>query len=185
MTAPSINRAYLSLGSNIAPEQHLPAAIRLLGDYGRVLAVSTVWESAALGDPNQPNYLNAAVLLATPMTASTLRRQAIATIENTLGRRRVADNKNAARTIDIDMMLFNRAILQIGHRHIPDDEVLTRAFVAVPLAEIAPDYVHPVTGQTLRDIAAQFDLTALHPRHDVILHTALEDSSQTDKNALT
>jgi 7,8-dihydro-6-hydroxymethylpterin-pyrophosphokinase len=85
-----------------------------------------------------------------------LRRQAIAVIERRLKRVRTR-NKNAPRTIDIDIMLFNDDITQVGSRHIPDPEVLERPFVAIPLAEIAPDYVHPETGQPLREIAAQFD----------------------------
>jgi 2-amino-4-hydroxy-6-hydroxymethyldihydropteridine diphosphokinase len=164
------NLAYLSLGSNIEPERNLPAAVALLHRYGVVQAVSSVWESPPVGLTDQPDFLNAAVLLETGLSAQSLRKKAIAAVETALGRVRT-ENKNAPRTIDIDIMLFNRDILQVHGRHIPDPEVLERPFVAIPLAEIAPDYVHPKTGQSLRDIARRFDPTSagMRRRPDVVL----------------
>ena len=164
------NLAYLSLGSNIEPERNLLVAVDWLGRWGCVQIVSTVWESAPLGFSDQPNFLNAAALLETGLSAQALRQEAITSIETALGRMRTA-NKNAPRTIDIDIMLFNHDILQVGQRHIPSPEVLERAFVAIPLAEIAPDYVHPEIGQTLRQIAGRFDPEAagMRRRDDVIL----------------
>jgi 2-amino-4-hydroxy-6-hydroxymethyldihydropteridine diphosphokinase len=164
------NLAYLSLGSNIEPERNLPAAIVWLGRWGCIQAVSTVWESAPLGFADQPNFLNAAALLETGLSAQALRREAIASIETALGRVRTA-NKNAPRTIDIDIMLFNHDILQVGQRRIPSPEVLERPFVAIPLAEIAPDYVHPEIGRTLLQIAGRFDPEAagMRRRDDVTL----------------
>jgi 2-amino-4-hydroxy-6-hydroxymethyldihydropteridine diphosphokinase len=164
------NRAYLSLGSNIEPERNLPAAVDWLGRWGCIQAVSTVWESAPLGFADQPNFLNAAVLLETDLSAQALRQEAIASIETALGRVRSA-NKNAPRTIDIDIMLFNHDILQVGQRRIPSPEVLERPFVAIPLAEIAPDYVHPEIGQALHQIAGRFDPAAagMRRRDDVTL----------------
>jgi len=164
------NLAYLSLGSNIEPERNLRAAVAHLAGLGQVKAVSTVWETLPVGFSDQPNFLNAVVLLETQLSAQALREEAIPAIEAAQGRVRT-DNKNAPRTIDIDIMLFNRDVLQVGRRRIPDPEVLERSFVAIPLAEIAPDYVHPETGQTLRDIAGQFDPSAagMHQRADVEL----------------
>ena len=168
------NRAYLSLGSNIEPERNLPAAVALLERYGRVSAASTVWETRPLGAPGQANFLNAVVLLETGLSAEALRERAIPAIEAELGRVRTAD-KNAARTIDLDIMLFNEAVLQLGRRHIPDPEILQRPFVAIPLAEIAPGYVHPETGQTLRAIAARFEPAAsgMKERADIVLKRPL------------
>ena len=148
----------------------MPAAVELLGRYGRVSAVSTVWETAPLGSTGQANYLNAVVLLESELSAQELREEAIPAIEAELGRVRTAD-KYAARTIDLDIMLFNEAILQLGRRHIPDPEIQERPFIAIPLAEIAPDYVHPESGQTLRSLAAQFDphASGMKKREDVLL----------------
>lgn len=156
---PRLNQAFLSLGSNIEAEKNLPAAVGELAGYGRVRRVSRVWESPSAGDPLQPHYLNAALWLETSLSARELKETAIAAIEGRLGRVRNAD-RFAPRTIDIDIMLFNQERLQLGNRRIPDPEVLVRPFVAIPLAEIAPDYVHPETGETLATIAARFDPAA-------------------------
>jgi 2-amino-4-hydroxy-6-hydroxymethyldihydropteridine diphosphokinase len=169
----ALNLAYLSLGSNIEPERNLPAAVAQLTQFGRIRAVSTVWQTAPIGFTDQPDFLNAVVLLETSLSAWALREQVIVQIEQNLNRVRTA-NKNAPRTIDIDIMLFNHDVLSLGRRRIPDPEVLERPFVAIPLAEIAPDYVHPETGQTLRQIAQRFDPVAvgMRPRNDVILSPA-------------
>lgn len=169
--APSLvaNLAYLSLGSNIEPDRNLPAAVSQLAQFGQVRAVSSVWETLPVGFSDQPNFLNAVVLLETHLSARALREEAITAIEEALGRVRT-ENKNAPRTIDIDIMLFNHDIIQLERRRIPDPEVLERSFVAIPLAEITPDYVHPETGQTLKDIAGQFDATSA----DMVLRDDVE-----------
>jgi 2-amino-4-hydroxy-6-hydroxymethyldihydropteridine diphosphokinase len=136
-----------------------------------VRAVSSVWETEPVGLADQPNFLNAAVLLETLLSAHALREIAITRIEETLARIRT-ENKNAPRTIDIDILLFNHDTLHIGKRHIPSPEIVQRPFVAIPLAEIAPDYVHPETGQKLQHIAQRLPLTGMKPRPDVILWPA-------------
>ena len=152
------NLAYLSLGSNIEPEQNLKKAVALVAASSRVLAVSPVWETPPLNRPDQPNFLNAATVVETNQNAEVFKRQVIHRIESELGRVRT-DDKYAPRPIDIDIMFFNRQIFDLDNRHIPDPEVLERPFVAIPLAQIAPDYRHPETGQTLRDIAGRFKVT--------------------------
>ena len=165
-----INQAYLSLGTNIDPEDNLVQAVVRMAEYGRIAAASAVWQTKPAGLADQPDFLNAAVLLETTLTAQALREGPIAQIEEALGRVRT-ENKNAPRTIDIDIMLFNHDVLTVGQRRIPDREVLERPFVAIPLAEIAQDYIHPETGQTLKEIAAQFDPAAegMIRRSDVTL----------------
>ena len=167
------NLAYLSLGSNMEPEHNLPEAVAQLARFGRIKAVSSVWQTAAVGFTNQPDFLNAAVLLETELTARILKEQAITQVENSLGRVRT-ENKNGPRPIDIDIMLFNHDVVSIGLRHIPDPELLERSFVAIPLAEIAPDYVHPETKVTLAEIALQFNpaTEAIIRRDDIELSGA-------------
>src|SRR5262245_37053189 len=101
------HRAYLLLGSNIDPERNLPAACRLLAAHGRIVAASKVWESEPADGSAQANYLNAAVLLETRHTADDLRRSVLPGIESGLGRVRDPHDKYAARTIDIDIALFD------------------------------------------------------------------------------
>ena len=150
------NRVYLDLGSNIEPEQNLPAAVELLTKLSNLLAVSQVWETKPLGMPEQPNFLNVGVLVETKLSAAEFKRTVISNIEQTLGRVRT-ENKNAPRTIDIDIILFNNDIFELDGRHIPNKELLERPFVAASLAEIAPDTKHPETGQTPREIAHSFN----------------------------
>lgn len=162
---------YLSLGSNIHPEDNLPAAVRLLANYGRIKAVSRVYESPPAGaSEHQPNYLNAAVLLISNLSPLEFQTQAIGDIEVRLRRVRT-DDRNAARTIDIDILLVDQQILHIEHRTIPSPEIYERDFVAVPLGEIAGETVHPETGERLSAIAANFENadSSLKPRRDVDL----------------
>lgn len=171
MSSPQ-NRAYLSLGSNIGAERNLPAAIRELANFGSVAAVSRAWESPPFGSisSNAQNFLNAAVLLRTELSARVLCEEVVPAIERQLGRVRDPLDKNASRTIDVDLSLFNDEILSIGHRRIPDPEILMRAFVAAPLAEVNPDYVHPVTRRRLKEIADELAAQQLvWPRNDIPL----------------
>lgn len=165
------NRAYFSLGSNIDPERNLPAAVDELGKYGRIVAVSRVWESPPFGSGGHgPNFLNAGIVLETQLSAQALCAEVVPAVEARLGRVRDPEDKNASRTIDVDLVLFNHNVLQVGHRRIPDPDLLTRSFVAVPLAELDPDYVHPLDGRRLAAIAAQLVVTqALALRSDVRL----------------
>lgn len=163
--------AFLSLGSNIEPEKNLPAAVRELERFGTVLRVSQVWQSSPVGWADQADFLNAAVLLETTLTAQQFRDVAIAAVESDLGRVRDPTNKDAPRTIDIDIALFNNDIIESAGRKIPDPDILTRSFVAVTLAELDPDFVHPETGESLQQIASrlQLDAPAMTLRSDVQL----------------
>lgn len=162
-----MNIAYLALGSNINKERNLPAAVRLLAAYGRVLRASAVYETAPVGNPDDPAFFNAAVMLETALPAAILKETALTAIENQLGRQRTAD-PNAPRTIDLDIALFNDEVLEIGPRHIPDPDILRFAHVAAPLADLAPDYRHPETGETLAAIAARLP-SPLIRRPDILL----------------
>ncbi len=147
----------------------LPEAVRRLAEIGTITAASEVWETAPEGRQDQPNFLNAVILLETSLSADEAQRK-IRNIEAHMGRRRDHDPLGP-RSIDIDLLLFNHDILRIGHRDIPSPEVLERAFVAIPLAQIAPDYIHPLTRKTLADIARTFqiDPRKMRLREDVRL----------------
>jgi 2-amino-4-hydroxy-6-hydroxymethyldihydropteridine diphosphokinase len=137
--------AYLNLGSNIQPEINLPKALKLLSEYGEVQKVSSVWESKAVGTTG-PNYLNVCVAFKSTSPPMTLKEQVIHPIERQLGRIR-SGNKFAARTIDIDIVVF-------------DNEFLNRdswklAYVVVPLAELYPEYRNPETGERVTEIATR------------------------------
>lgn len=133
----SMNQAYLLLGSNIEPEKNLPKAVKLLSQYGHIKNVSSVWQSAAAGFAEQPDFLNAAILLETDLEPTALRRQAIRTVEDSLDRIRT-ENKNGPRTIDIDIILFNHDVLNLGTRHIPDPDLLIAQVFFCKFFQITP-----------------------------------------------
>ena len=149
------NCVYVLLGSNIDKENNLPQAVRLLAEFDRVVAVSSVYETAPVGLEDQPHFFNAAVQVETKLSAADFRRQVLARIERLLGRIRTSD-KNAPRTIDADMVLFNDEVFELDEsHHIPDPDLLQFPHAAVPVSELAPDYLHPETGQRLGYIAAK------------------------------
>jgi 2-amino-4-hydroxy-6-hydroxymethyldihydropteridine diphosphokinase len=140
-----VYQVYLNLGSNIQPELNLPKAIGLLHEYGKILRVSSAWESKSVGSAG-PNYLNACVLFVTLHLQVELKEQVIRPIEAKLGRKR-SEDKYAPRTIDIDIVLFNE---------IPDNDKFWRfAFVIVPLAEIYPEYQNPMTQESIVETATR------------------------------
>ena len=160
MTSPE-TVAYISLGSNIAPEENLAAAVKLLRQSCRVLAVSSAYITAPQGYTDQPDFYNMAVKVETVLTPAEFKLQVLDRIEAQLKRVRDPHNKNAPRTIDLDLSLWGDLSLDYGERpwHVPDKDIVRFAHVAVPLAEIAPDFVHPETGDTLLQIAARLGVS--------------------------
>lgn len=142
-TVAELHEAYLNIGSNIEPERHLRQAVRLLRQRGRVEAVSNAWQSHAFGSTG-PDFLNACLLFLTPLSALELKEQVIRPIEAELGRVRSAD-KFAPRTVDIDIVLFDDEPFS--------GEFWSNAFVVVPLAELLPDFRHPINYEPLALVA--------------------------------
>jgi 2-amino-4-hydroxy-6-hydroxymethyldihydropteridine diphosphokinase len=153
-----VHRAWLSLGSNIEPEKHLRAAIAELRARFGALIVSPVYRSAAVGFEG-PEFLNLAVGLDTELEAIALDAWLHA-LEDRHGRRR-DQPRYASRTLDVDIVLFDDAIIVgPGHLRIPRPE-LREAFVNVPLADIAAGARDPETGCTVAEIRARTDATGL------------------------
>ena len=136
--------------------------------YCRLVAVSPVYETTPVGSTEQPNFLNAAALVETDLAAAELKIQALQVIEGQLGRVRTED-KNAPRTIDLDIALFGDQVLDLGPRHIPDPDILRYPHIAVPLADLAPTMRHPEDGRTLLEIAESLPATGLASRPDIVL----------------
>ncbi|MCJ7533131.1 MAG: 2-amino-4-hydroxy-6-hydroxymethyldihydropteridine diphosphokinase [Anaerolineales bacterium] len=163
-----MQRVFIALGSNINSEYNMRAAIRRLSGRCHLLDVSPVYQTLPVGKTDQPNFLNAVALIETDLTATELKTKLLHDIEQELGRIRSAD-KHAARTIDLDITLFGDQVLDLGHRHIPDPDLLKYAHIALPLADIAPQQRHPETGQTLLEIAQQLPVSGIKCRSDIIL----------------
>jgi 2-amino-4-hydroxy-6-hydroxymethyldihydropteridine diphosphokinase len=150
-------RLYLALGSNVGKERNLPRAVALLAGLlgGPLAAVSRVYETSPVGTVAQPVFWNAAVLAETVLTAGEVKRRVIPEIESRLGRVRDPRDRNAPRTIDVDVVLWGDRVGEVEGRPLPDPDLLRFAHVAVPLAEIAPDLRHPVDGRRLAAIARE------------------------------
>ena len=145
------NDAYIFLGSNVDRDKNYLEALRRLAALGQVRRVSSVYETAPIGSCCEYFY-NGAARLATPMTARELKR-ALRRIEAELGRVRRAD-RNAPRTIDLDLALFNQERRDDPYLPLPDPLILERPFMAQALAELNPGYMLPGDGRTLAQIAA-------------------------------
>lgn len=152
------HQIYLSIGSNIKPEIHLPKSIQLLREYGEVVNVSSIWESEAVGSDG-PNFLNMCALFQINFQSLDLKEEVIRPIESKLGRVRHAD-KNSPRTIDLDVVLFDAQPINI--------DFWEYAFVVVPLAELLPDFQHPLRHEKLSDVSTQLQSQVwIVPRVDV------------------
>ncbi len=154
-----MNRIFLLLGSNIDKEVNLPAAVAMLRRLCQVVELSSVYETIPIGLKEQPNFFNMAALIETNLDPCQVKLQIIQPIEIELQRQREAD-KNARRTIDLDIVLYNDEVFDYvpanGQiHHLPDPDILRFAHVAVPIAELAPNKLHPETGQALSRIAEQ------------------------------
>jgi 2-amino-4-hydroxy-6-hydroxymethyldihydropteridine diphosphokinase len=124
---------YVAVGSNITPEQHVPEAVRRLREAGQSFAVSTFYRTRPLARPEQEDFRNGVVWFRARLEREVLERDLLKSIETALGRVRSAD-KDAARPIDLDLAVYSEA----GRVSWIDPEVLTRNFIAIPLAELAP-----------------------------------------------
>lgn len=177
-----MNRVYIVLGSNIGKERNLRRAARLLSALCSVKAYSPVYETVPVGLLDQPNFLNAAALVETELNLTQVKLQLLEVVEKKLKRVRTAD-KNAPRTIDVDIILYNDAVLEYElpdgrHGQVPDPDLLRFPHVAIPIADLAPDMLHPVTGETLSGIAQRLmespdqwsDGPSLWLRPDIVLH---------------
>ena len=140
--------AYLGLGSNLGDRlANLQRALALLSRLGRVEAVSSLYETAPVGGPpGQAPYYNAVCRLVTELPPRELLR-ALKEIERELGRR--PGPRWGPRPVDLDILLYDDRVVREAGLEVPHPRLGERAFVLVPLAELAPGVRHPVTGETV------------------------------------
>jgi 2-amino-4-hydroxy-6-hydroxymethyldihydropteridine diphosphokinase len=145
---------YLGLGSNIEPVRHLKLAITELKRRFTDVRTSTVYRNAPVGFEGE-DFLNLVVKAQTELSPAEVVRE-LEEIHQLAGR--VRGNGVASRELDIDLLLYDRLVLAPGADiEIPRTDVLSRDFVLRPLSELAPDFVHPLTGQRLAEHWARFD----------------------------
>jgi len=146
-------KAYIGIGSNIGNRQaNIKRALDLLNSNENieVSAVSSLVETAPVGYTEQPNFINAAAELYTNLTPRELLNTLLA-IENQMGRTR--EVRWGPRVIDLDLLLYNNEHINEDGLQVPHPRIMERAFVLLPLAEIAPELILP-DGRTAREAAA-------------------------------
>ncbi len=134
-------RVFLGIGSNIKKEKNLRKCIALLKKKFSVKKISSVYETKPVGYENQDNFYNMVVEIETDLSPEKF-LDVLMGIEKMLGR--VRTKKNFPRTIDLDILFYEDRIIESKNLVIPHPRLHERAFVLVPLNEIAPDFVHPV-----------------------------------------
>ncbi len=159
--------AYVALGANIPspagpPDATLAAALQRIASLGAITARSSLYSTAPVGFTDQPRFLNAVITLETGLPPRQL-LHALLSIELLFGRDRSVSIPNGPRTLDLDILLYDDLVLTDSALEIPHPRLAERAFVLVPLAEIAPDLPIPPSGLTAARLLADLD-SSLNPR---------------------
>ena len=146
-----MNKAYLLTGGNEGDRfLHMQQARTNIEHIcGQILQVSSLYETAPWGKTDQPDFLNQVLHIETALGSEELLK-AILSIEEKGGRKRTV--KNAPRTIDIDILFYDRLVLEEPGLTIPHPRIAERRFVLEPLNEISPEYIHPVLGKTIHQL---------------------------------
>ncbi len=147
--------AYLSLGSNLGHrEANIASALKMLGQEARILKVSSLYETEPVGYKDQPRFLNCVCSVETELAPQAL-LELVKTMEKNLGRKRTL--RFGPRLIDIDILFYDDLILDSPDLVIPHPRLAERAFVLVPLKEIAPNLVHPLLGLTIEELPERIE----------------------------
>jgi 2-amino-4-hydroxy-6-hydroxymethyldihydropteridine diphosphokinase len=153
-----MRQGYISIGSNIDKDKHIPVSLRELERHFGKLTISSIYESEPVGFAGDTFYnlvVGFSSELGVKEVAKLLRQ-----IELDNGRARESQ-KFSARTLDLDLILYNDLILNDGRLQIPRGEIERYAFVLEPLAEIAPALKHPISHLSYADLWEKFDKTNL------------------------
>ncbi|GAA3762482.1 2-amino-4-hydroxy-6-hydroxymethyldihydropteridine diphosphokinase [Spinactinospora alkalitolerans] len=155
----------VGIGSNISPDRHIGAALSALDDMGLLRAASTVYRSPAIGlADDAADFLNLVVRLEWEGDLRGLKAR-LGRIETRLGRPAAASPTWVSRTIDLDVLVAGDLVGAYAERSspVPHPDIERFAHVAVPLAELAGDRTHPVSGRSYAEIAASLDSSGLRP----------------------
>jgi 2-amino-4-hydroxy-6-hydroxymethyldihydropteridine diphosphokinase len=151
----------IALGGNIGDSyQILEAAIETLATTpGIKLQAKSSWYRTKAVGPPQPDYLNGCAILQVAMSPDLLLETLLA-IENKFGR--VRQERWGARSLDLDLLLYDDLIIDTPHLQIPHPRMKERAFVLIPLAEVAPDWIEPISGCMIQDLVKKVDCSDVH-----------------------
>ncbi len=153
--------AAIALGSNLGESlTTLEDAIKTLGETSgiTVISYSSWYLTKPVGGPEQPDYINSCALLKVELEPHKL-LETLLEIEQQFGRER--KERWGARTLDLDLILYDNLILDTPNLQIPHPRMSERAFVLVPLAEIAPNWIEPVSGKTITQLLEKVDCSGI------------------------
>jgi 2-amino-4-hydroxy-6-hydroxymethyldihydropteridine diphosphokinase len=144
-----MNKTYLLIGSNEGDRmQNVGRAKDLIqNSLGRITSSSLIYETAAWGKQDQPDFLNQVIIVKTKLTADACMKK-ILLIENAMGR--IRRKKNDPRIIDIDILFFNNDVTNDVNLAIPHPELHNRKFVLIPMNELSPKLIHPGLNQSIQ-----------------------------------
>ena len=148
----------IGLGANLpgvfgTPQENIQKALSLMPEYGlNVVSASSIWKSAPVPMSDQPWYHNAVCEVETDLVAHDVLK-AIARIEDMAGR--VRRERNAARALDLDLLVYNDDVIEDDILSVPHPRMHERAFVLLPLQEIVPDWIHPTLKQPIEHLVDQ------------------------------
>jgi 2-amino-4-hydroxy-6-hydroxymethyldihydropteridine diphosphokinase len=148
--------AAIALGSNLDSKYgdraaNLREAVHRIEALGEVQAVSSFYDTEPVGYLDQPRFLNGALVLETEFAPDELLRELLR-VEQAMGRERARAVTKGPRVIDLDLLLYEDCVMESEELTLPHPEIQRRRFVLEPLAEVAPDWVHPVLGVKVREL---------------------------------
>lgn len=159
LSTPAANIAYISIGANQDAEANLHKAVAMLRERCDVLALSSVYQSPAYGWENQPDFLNVTAKIRTMLTPEACKSEVLDVIERACGRDRASQqSKYGPLPMDMDILLWGDTAFTFGEKpwKVPNSGIVKYAAVAIPLAEIAAEVLHPVEGVAIAEIVGRF-----------------------------
>lgn len=157
-----LTAAYISVGSNIDPFVHIEAGLKALADFVRIVDISTLYASRPTERSEQADFVNGVWQIETDLDPWSLKFDVLRTVESRFGRKRSMD-KHAARTLDLDLILFGETIIRSDELVLPDPDIYNTPHVVFPLAELAPELILPDSKIRVRDLKGAAEAPGLTP----------------------
>ena len=146
-----MHQVYISLGSNLKDKfTNIKLALYYLKSIGKIVKKSSLYKTSPVENENQPFFLNCVVKIYTNLTAYKLLSE-LKNIEKKLGRKKTK-KRFQPRVIDLDILFYDKKIIRSKNLTIPHEKLHKRKFVLWPLAEVAPNFVHPILKKTIKKI---------------------------------